>query len=92
MQMIFVGGAQEAGTSCLAVEMGGQWIVVDSGVRLDRKADPLPALALLEGNTIQAICVAHAHADHIGALPSISDQARLSHQTLLHGMCATPSP
>lgn len=69
MQVIFVGGAQEVGASCLAVELGGQWIVVDSGVRLDRKSDPLPDLALLEGKPIQAIFVTHAHADHIGSLP-----------------------
>src|SRR5712691_775646 len=69
MQVIFVGGAQEVGASCLAVELGGQWIVVDSGVRLDRKSDPLPDLALLEGKAVLAIFVTHAHADHIGALP-----------------------
>jgi len=69
MQVIFVGGAQEVGASCLAVELGGHWMVIDSGVRLDRKADPLPDLALLEGKAIQAIFVTHGHADHIGALP-----------------------
>src|SRR5260370_6579509 len=66
MQVIFVGGAQEVGASCLAVELGGHWIVIDGGVRLDRKSDPLPDLALLEGKAIQAIFVTHAHADHIG--------------------------
>jgi Cft2 family RNA processing exonuclease len=69
MQVIFVGGAQEVGASCLAVELGGQWMVIDSGVRLDRKSDPLPDLALLEGKAIQTIFVSHGHADHIGTLP-----------------------
>src|SRR5438128_1347443 len=69
MQVIFVGGANQVGASCLAIELAGQWIVVDAGVRVDRKSDPLPDLALLEGKQVRAIFVTHAHADHIGALP-----------------------
>ncbi len=69
MQVIFVGGASQVGASCLAIQLAGQWIVVDAGVRVDRKSDPLPDLALLEGKDIRAIFVTHAHADHIGALP-----------------------
>jgi Cft2 family RNA processing exonuclease len=69
MRVIFVGGAQSVGASCLALELDGQWIVVDAGVQVSRKTDPLPDLALLEGKEIQAIFVTHAHADHIGALP-----------------------
>ena len=69
MQVIFVGGAQGVGASCVAIELAGQWIVVDAGVRVDRKSDPLPDLALLEGKDVRAIFVTHAHADHIGALP-----------------------
>ncbi len=69
MQVIFVGGASSVGASCLAIQIAEQWIVVDAGVRVDRKSDPLPDLSLLEGKDIQAIFVTHAHADHIGALP-----------------------
>ena len=69
MQVIFVGGASGVGASCLAVQLADQWIVVDAGVRVDRKSDPLPDLALLEGKDVRAIFVTHAHADHIGALP-----------------------
>ncbi len=71
MQVIFVGGASGVGASCLAVEIAGQWIIVDAGVRVDRKSDPLPDLALLEGRDVRAIFVTHAHADHIGALPLV---------------------
>lgn len=69
MQVIFVGGASGVGASCLAIQLADQWIVVDAGVRLDHKNDPLPDLALLEYKDVRAIFVTHAHADHIGALP-----------------------
>jgi Cft2 family RNA processing exonuclease len=69
MQVIFVGGASSVGASCLAIQLAEQWIVVDAGVRVDRKSDPLPDLSLLEGKDVRAIFVTHAHADHIGALP-----------------------
>ncbi|HEY3992251.1 MAG TPA: MBL fold metallo-hydrolase [Ktedonobacteraceae bacterium] len=71
MLVIFVGGASGVGASCLAVEIAGQWIIVDAGVRVDRKSDPLPDFALLEGKDVRAIFVTHAHADHIGALPLV---------------------
>jgi Cft2 family RNA processing exonuclease len=69
MQVAFLGGASGVGASCLAIELAEQWFVVDAGVRVDHKADPLPDLAQLEGKHIRAIFVTHAHADHIGALP-----------------------
>src|SRR5947207_9583951 len=71
MQVVFVGGAQGVGASCLAIELGDAWFVVDAGVRVDRKADPLPDLALLEGKDVRAIFLTHAHADHIGSLPLV---------------------
>jgi Cft2 family RNA processing exonuclease len=71
MQVVFVGGASGVGASCVAAEIAGQWIIIDAGVRVDRKSDPLPDLALLEGKDVRAIFVTHAHADHIGALPLV---------------------
>src|SRR3712207_9228271 len=59
------------GASCLAVEIGAEWILVDAGVRVDRSADRLPDLAFLEDKRLAAIFVTHAHADHIGALPLV---------------------
>ncbi len=71
MQVVFLGGANGVGASCLALHLGGHWIVVDAGVRVDKRGDPLPDLALLDGKEVQAIFVTHAHADHIGALPLV---------------------
>jgi Cft2 family RNA processing exonuclease/8-oxo-dGTP pyrophosphatase MutT (NUDIX family) len=71
MQVVFPGGANGVGASCLALHLGGHWIVVDGGVRVDKRGDPLPDLALLDGKQVQAIFVTHAHADHIGALPLV---------------------
>src|SRR5437762_12731026 len=68
MQVVFLGGASGVGASCLAIQLADQWVVVDAGVRVDKKADLLPDLALLEGKDVRAIFVTHAHADHIGAL------------------------
>src|SRR3712207_7572412 len=43
------------GASCLAVEIGAEWILVDAGVRVDRSADRLPDLAFLEDKRLAAI-------------------------------------
>ncbi|MGH2495925.1 MAG: MBL fold metallo-hydrolase [Ktedonobacteraceae bacterium] len=69
MQVLFVGGADSVGASCLAIQLADQWFVVDAGVRVDQRSDPLPDLSLLEDKAVRAIIVTHAHADHIGALP-----------------------
>ncbi len=75
MEVTFLGGASGIGASCLALQVGGQWIVIDAGVRLNTQADRLPDLSFLEGKTIAAILVTHAHADHIGALPLVHQLA-----------------
>ncbi len=73
MQVLFVGGASGVGASCLAVDVGGAWIVIDAGLRTGSPGnDPLPDLAQLEGKAVVAILVTHAHADHIGAFPLLS--------------------
>ena len=34
MQALFLGGTQEIGASCLALELAGHWIIIDAGVRV----------------------------------------------------------
>src|SRR5919202_3130859 len=74
MQVVFLGGASGVGASCLAVQIGREWILIDAGVRVDRAADRLPDLAFLEDKRLAAIFVTHAHADHIGALPLVQQR------------------
>lgn len=71
MDVLFLGGASGVGASCIALQVGTRWILVDAGVRMDRSADRLPDLALLHGKDLAAIFITHAHADHIGALPLV---------------------
>lgn len=75
MEVTFLGGASGIGASCLAIQVGGRWLVVDAGVRLNTQADRLPDLAFLQDKPIAAILVTHAHADHIGALPLVHQLA-----------------
>ncbi|MCG8347401.1 MAG: MBL fold metallo-hydrolase [Chloroflexales bacterium] len=70
MEVVFLGGASGIGASCVAVQLGGRWLLVDAGVRVGG-GDRLPDLAFLEGKNLAAIFITHAHADHIGALPLV---------------------
>lgn len=69
MQILLLGGASSVGASCVAIELHDHWFVVDAGVRVDRRSDPLPDLSQLQDKPVSAVFVTHAHADHIGALP-----------------------
>jgi Cft2 family RNA processing exonuclease len=71
MNVIFLGGASGIGASCVAVELGDKWVLVDAGIRMDPNADRLPDLSELQDKPLAAIFVTHAHADHIGALPIV---------------------
>ncbi|RRR78298.1 MAG: MBL fold metallo-hydrolase, partial [Candidatus Viridilinea halotolerans] len=70
MQLQFLGGASGVGATCQLIHLAGRTLLVDAGVRVDAP-DRLPDLAALDGVTLDAILVTHAHADHIGALPLV---------------------
>jgi Cft2 family RNA processing exonuclease len=78
--MIFtaLGGAYEVGASCSLLQVAGKNILVDAGVRTNRRgAAGLPDLELLErlsGGRIDLVLITHAHTDHIGALPIIHER------------------
>jgi Cft2 family RNA processing exonuclease len=71
MKVVFLGGASGIGASCVAIQIGERWALVDAGVRMDPQADRLPDLSFLQGKPLAAIFVTHSHADHIGALPLV---------------------
>lgn len=70
-----LGGAYEVGASCSLLQVAGKNILVDAGVRVNRRgAAALPDLELLDrlcGGRIDLILITHAHTDHIGALPIV---------------------
>ncbi|MCD8012375.1 MAG: MBL fold metallo-hydrolase [Lachnospiraceae bacterium] len=69
----FLGGAMEVGASSVLVEMCGQRILLDAGIRQKAGADPLPDFRRIqEKGGLDAIVVSHAHMDHTGSLPVIS--------------------
>ncbi len=71
-KITFLGGAGEIGASCTLVEVGETRLLVDCGVRF-RSQSALPNLAALQGKKLDAIVVTHAHTDHTGGLPVVSD-------------------
>src|SRR5215208_3893705 len=75
MQFTALGGANEVGASCSLLQVAGRNILVDAGIRVNRRgAESLPDLEGLHriaGGRIDLILVTHAHTDHIGALPLV---------------------
>jgi len=77
MKIHFLGGSDEVGASCILVELGGQRILIDAGIRVSPKArdglsgELLPDLSPLNTGKLDAVIITHAHADHIGAIPLV---------------------
>lgn len=78
MNIHFLGGSDEVGASCLLLELGGQRILVDAGIRVSPKArdgltgELLPDLTPINNDQpLDAVIITHAHADHIGAIPLV---------------------
>jgi Cft2 family RNA processing exonuclease len=72
-----LGGAYEVGASCSLLQIAGKNILVDAGIRVNRRgAASLPDLERLKeisGGRIDLILITHAHTDHIGALPLVHE-------------------
>jgi len=75
IEVSFLGGATTIGASCTLIRVGDTLLVVDCGVRY---AGPsaLPDLAPLAETAVDAVLVTHAHMDHSGGLPVISEACR----------------
>ncbi len=81
MNITFLGGADEVGASSILIEIGGQRLLVDAGIRPTPKArwglagDQLPDLEqIARSGGIDAILVTHAHTDHTGALELVVER------------------
>lgn len=75
MKYTALGGAYEVGASCHLFQVDGRNLLVDAGLRPNRRGEAsLPDLALLEalvGDRLDLILISHAHIDHTGALPLV---------------------
>jgi len=78
MQLTPLGGAAEVGASCMLLQIAGKNILLDAGIRVNRRGDEsLPDLDKLEelaGDKLDLVLASHAHLDHTGALPLILER------------------
>jgi len=75
VEYIPLGGAGEVGASCGILRIGDRRVLIDAGMRPSARVgqDRLPALDRLAAEPPEAILVTHAHIDHTGALPLVSE-------------------
>jgi ribonuclease J len=73
LRLIPLGGLGEIGMNCLAVEQGGEVLVIDCGVTFDNRGLGVdvvhPNFGALDGYRVAGLFVTHGHEDHIGAIP-----------------------
>ncbi len=73
-----MGGAGEVGASCHLLQIAGKNIVIDSGLRPNRRGEAsLPNFELLQALTrgkVDLFLLSHAHIDHTGSLPLMHAQ------------------
>jgi ribonuclease J len=73
LRIMPLGGLGEIGMNCLALEQGGEVLVVDCGVTFDGRGLGVdvvhPDFSALDPYHLAGIFVTHGHEDHIGAIP-----------------------
>ncbi|MEW5947174.1 MAG: ribonuclease J, partial [bacterium] len=81
LKLTFLGGACEFGKNCLALEAGGEMVVVDAGLAFPTTNLPgvdfiIPDFAYIRENRekVRGIVLTHGHEDHIGALGYLLDE------------------
>jgi len=82
LRIIPLGGLGEVGKNMTVYETGGDTIVVDVGVAFPRDEHLgvdliLPDFGYLDGRTVRAVVLTHAHEDHVGALPYLLREIRV---------------
>jgi ribonuclease J len=73
LRIIVLGGLGEVGMNCLALEQGGEVLVIDCGVTFDSRGLGIdvvhPEFEALDAYRVAGLFVTHGHEDHIGAIP-----------------------
>src|SRR4051794_32054360 len=82
LRIIPLGGLGEVGKNMTVYETAGEAIVVDVGVAFPRDEHLgvdliLPDFGYLDGRTVRAVVLTHAHEDHVGALPYLMREVRV---------------
>ncbi|MBS7287274.1 MAG: MBL fold metallo-hydrolase [Candidatus Freyarchaeota archaeon] len=68
MELMFLGGCQTVGGSGLLISNGETNILVDYGVYMGKKDDPIPELP---PEDVDAVFLTHVHLDHAGGAPAL---------------------
>lgn len=70
-----LGGADEIGASCFYLNIDGTGILLDCGIH-PRKSnkESLPKFELISNEPLDFVFISHAHQDHIGALPFLTQE------------------
>jgi len=78
VRIIPLGGVEEIGKNCTAIEIGDDIIVVDAGMYFANESTPgvdyiIPNTTYLEErkDKIRALIITHGHLDHIGGVPVV---------------------
>jgi predicted metal-dependent RNase len=74
MKLHFLGVANEVGASCTLLEIEGQRVLIDSGIRTGAaQGSHLPNFSVLDDlGRPDEVLITHAHTDHTGALPVLA--------------------
>jgi putative mRNA 3-end processing factor len=68
VRLIFHGGAQEVGRSCIELQTGDDRFLLDCGLKFHEAGFDYPA-KVFEVRHVQGVFLSHAHLDHSGGLP-----------------------
>ncbi|MEG2002763.1 MAG: ribonuclease J, partial [Clostridia bacterium] len=84
LRLNFLGGVEEIGKNCLAIECGQDIIVVDVGMTFPTDEMPgidvvIPDTTFLRENKdrIRGIFLTHGHEDHIGGMPYLLEDVKV---------------